>query len=151
MSNKLIIASVVITVLYVGAVLLIGFEGFIALVINFSRVALAAAVLIIYIPALSQIFREVPPPRRDYLIAGIILTWMSGLGFAISNEAGRIFQYDTSIFTNSIAGSFSLLLVLGGVFHLLAPGMASAKKNIVAVLIGIVVGVVVVFIAPLFR
>lgn len=151
MSSKLIVASLAVALLYVGAVALIGFEGFIALTINFLRVAFAAAVLIIYIPTLSEIFREVPPPRRDYLLAGIILTWLSAICFAISNEAGRIFGTETSIFISPVAGAFSLLLVLGGLFHLLAPGTASVNKTLIAAAIGAAVGGAVVFIAPLFR
>lgn len=151
MNRRVIIFSVVTALCYVGAIALFEFEGTVAIAINFLRVALAAAVLIIYIPAVTHIFKDVPPPRRDYLLAGIILTWGSAIGFAISNEVGRIFKTDTSIFTNPVAGAFSLLLVLGGLFHLMAPGTASKTRTLVAVAIGVVIGVAVVFIAPLFR
>lgn len=151
MSNLLIILTVAVTLLYVGAVAVFGFDGPIAMSINYLRVTLSAAVLIVFIPTLSLIFQEVPPPRRDYLLAGIILTWMSAIGFAVSNEAGRIFDYDTSIFTNPISGAFSLMLVLGGVFHLLAPGVASVRKSFIAVAFGSAIGFLVVFVAPLFR
>lgn len=151
MSPKLIVASVAVTLAYVIVVALFGFEGFVAVAINFGRVALAAAVLIIYIPALHDIFREVPAPQRDYLLAGIILTWSSGELFAINNEFARIFGITNSVYHNPVSGSFSLLLVLGAWFHLRAPGTGSSLKTVIAIAIGICVGAIVVFVAPLFH
>lgn len=150
MSIRLVVWSAAATALYIFVVALLGFQGFIANALNFWRVVLSVAVLIVYIPTISEIFREVPPPRRDYLLAGIILTWLSAICFSVSNEAGRIFGYPTSVYVNPLAGAFSLLLVLGGLFHLLAPGTATIKNSIIAVTVGILVGATVLFIAPMF-
>lgn len=138
-------------VLFWALVFLVGFEGPVALTVNFFRVTLAVAVLIIYVPVITTIFQEVPPPRRDYLLAGIILSWASALLFAIGNEAGRIFDIDMSIFLNPIAGFFSLLLVSGGVFHIIAPPPTDNKTRIYALIIGVLISIGLVFIAPLFR
>lgn len=138
-------------VLYVTLVALLGFPGLVALAVHFGRVATAVAVLILYIPVLATIFDEVPPPRRDYLLAGIILTWLSAVCFSFWNEAGRVFGVDTSIFTNAIAGFFSLLLVVGGIFHLIAPDVGGGKMRTVAIVIGVILGAGLVFVAPLFR
>lgn len=140
-----------VLVAYVVSVWLIGFEGVVALTLHFGRVSVAVAVLILYIPAITVIFNEVPPPRRDYLLAGIILTWLSGVSFSLWNEMGRVFGVDTSIFTSPIAGMFSLLLLTGGVFHLIAPDTGGARPRAIALVIGILVAVGVVIIAPNFR
>lgn len=137
---------------YIGLVSLIGFADRIALAINFFRVAVAAAVLVLYVPMLPTIFQEVPAPRRDYLIAGIILSWGSAEFFAIGNEFGRIFRVDMSIFLNPIAGFFSLMLCIGGIFHFSAPDLTDAQRlRLVAVAVGLIMGLLVVFVAPLFR
>lgn len=136
--------------LYVAIVAMFGFEGFVAQSIAFGRVVFATAVLIIYMPTIAVIFREVPPPRRDYLLAGIIATWASALCFALWNAAGQIFGATTSIFISPIAGFFSLLLVVGGLFHFLAPGIGPTRRAVMAVLIGIVVGILVNGVAPIF-
>lgn len=137
--------------LYASLVAIFGFQGTVAFSVHFGRVAVAVAVLILYVPVIAKIFDEVPPPRRDYLLAGIILTWASAVGFSFWNEAGRIWHVDTSIFTNPIAGFFSLLLVLGGIFHLIAPDTGQGKMRIIAITIGIITGAGLVFVAPLFR
>lgn len=145
------IGALLVVAAYAALVAAVGFHE-IGLGINFFRVTVAVTVLVIYVPALGTIFREVPPPNRDYLIAGIILTWTSGVCFAVWNEAGRIFHVTTSIFTSPVAGFFSLLLVLGGIFHLRAPYATSHRgRNVVAVVIGVVVGAALVFVAPLLK
>lgn len=151
--SKMILSILAIGLLYVVTVMSFGFEGPIALIINFGRVSLAVAVLFIYLPTLGVIFKQVPAPSRDYLLAGIILTWLSGFLFAVSNEAGRIFNYDTSIFTNPVAGFFSFLLVAGAVFHIVAPDNQDGRerRRFMALVVGGIVGFLVVFIAPLFR
>lgn len=136
---------------YIGSVWLFGFAGPVALALHFGRVSIAVAVLILYIPAITSIFNEVPPPRRDYLLAGIILTWLSGVSFSLWNEMGRVFKVDTSIFTSPIAGMFSLLLLTGGVFHLIAPDTGGTWPRIIALVIGILVAIGVVIVAPTFR
>lgn len=138
-------------VVYLSLVVALGFPGTVALTVHFGRVAIAVAVLILYIPVIATIFDEVPPPRRDYLLAGIVLTWLSAVGFSFWNEAGRVFDVDTSIFSSPIAGFFSLLLVVGGIFHLVAPDVGEGKTRITAIVIGIILGAGLVFVAPLFR
>jgi len=146
-----LLSGLLVIIVYIGLALLIGFSGPIAITVNFLRVTVAFAVLMLYLPAITNIFHTVPPPSRDYLIAGIVLSWLSSLTFAIWNEAGRIVHVDTSIFTSPIAGFFSLLLVLGGFFHLQAPYVGSYSKKAIAVLVGVAMAIVVVMIAPLFR
>lgn len=138
-----------VSAIYWALVFLLGFSGLVGLVVNFLRVTLAVAVLIIYVPALATIFQEVPPPRRDYLIAGIVLTWLSALLFAFGNEYGRVFGVNMSIFVNSVAGFFSLLLVCGGVFHIVAP-IGSNQSRFYALAIGALASIGLVFIALYF-
>lgn len=145
----LILFSVLAT--YIGSVWLFGFEGAVALSLHFGRVAMATAVLILYIPSITTLFNEVPPPRRDYLLAGIILTWLSGVSFSTWNEMGRVFGTDPSIFTSPVAGLFSLFLLVGGFFHLIAPDTGGARPRIVALVIGILVAIGIVLVAPYFR
>lgn len=153
MTYRIWVAVVVVTALYTVAVLLFGFEGPIALSMNFARVSLTFAVLILYVPVIMIIFKEVPAPSRDYLLAGIICDRLSSFLFSVSNEAGRVFDYDTSVFTNPVAGYFSLLLIAGAAFYIAAPDatVMNTTKRTVAISIGIVVGVLVGFVAPFFR
>lgn len=144
----LLIAAVVI---YWLLVWIVGFSGPLALGVNFLRVAVAVGVLIFYVPAIASIFIEVPAPRRDYLLAGIVLSWSSALLFAIGNEAGRIFDIDMSIFLNPVGGFFSLILVSAGVFHLVAPAVETNRSRYIAMAIGVVLSAALVFLAPLFR
>lgn len=140
-----------IFIAYTLLVLILGFDGFVAYSIHLIRVSISVAVLIIYVPALQTIFREVPPPGRDYLLAGILLTWLSGVSFSIWNEIGRVFGMDTNIFTSPIAGLFSLTLLVGGIFHLIAPTPNKRHHHCIAIVIGLLVATGVVLIAPYFR
>lgn len=149
MKLKILIAALVVIVLYVGLVATIGFEGLLALSIHFGRLAISMGVLILYIPSIKYIFVEVPAPRRDYLIAGILLTWLSGVGFSIWNVAGRVLHADTSIFTSPVAGFFSLLLLSGGVFHLIAPQVTQAITRREALLLGALFAALLVIVAPM--
>lgn len=148
--NRLAVIGIGVAVTYIMMVASFGFAGPIAIAINFMRVALAVAVLIIYLPNLKDAFKEVPPPRGDYLLAGIVLTWLSACCFAISNEAGRVLHVTNSVYINPLSGSFSLMLVLGGAFHLLAPGTTSPSKSLAAIIVGVAVGMIVVFVIPMF-
>ncbi len=140
----------IVVAFYALAIVLVGFEGAVALAIHFGRVSLAVAVLIFYAPALVTIFRVWPAPRRDYLLAGILLTWASAACFALWNAMGMQFGVQTSIFVSPIAGFFSLLLVLGGLFHLLAPApVGSNRLLIVALSVGVVAGLLIAVVAPL--
>lgn len=136
---------------YVVAVMLFGFPGAVAYSVHFTRIAVTAAVLVLYIPSIASIFTEVPPPRRDYLLAGIVLTWLSGILFSTWNEAGKVAGVDTSIFTSPVAGFFSLLLLLGGIFHLIAPGTNRKSTKVIALVAGLIIAIGIVLIAPLFR
>lgn len=139
---------------YGTAVSMIGFPGFLAYAVHFARVSISVAVLIIYIPAIATIFREVPPPGRDYLLAGILLTWLSSVSFSLWNELGRVFGTDIfngSIFSGPMAGFFSLLLVAGGVFHLLAPSSTRRNTRTMALSVGAFVAAAFVLVAPYFR
>lgn len=140
---KLLIGAAVAAVLYAAIVLIFGFMGVVAGTVHFGRVALATAVLIIYVPLIATIFKEVPAPRRDYLIAGIILTWTSALGFAVWNELGRRLGVATSIFVSPVAGFFSALLVAGALFHIVAPD-ADRHRRVVALVVGVLVGAIVI-------
>lgn len=144
---------VAVPIVYALLVLVVGFE-WLAIPIHFGRVMFAAAVLILYIPVIATVFNTVPPPSRDYLLAGILFTWTSAIGFAFWNEIGRTFEVDTSIFTNPIAGFFSLLLVIGGAFHVIAPprtGMGISRRRWVAVSIGIVIAIAIAVVSPWLR
>lgn len=141
---------------YLGAIALFGFEDAVALSVHFGRVSFGIAVLILFIPALTGVFLEMPPPARDYLVIGIILSALSSVGFAFWNEAGRQFGVDTSIFTSPIAGFLSLLLVISWIFCMLAPiygkeSIVTRRTWFAAVAAGIMVGGALVFVAPLFR
>lgn len=153
MTYRIWVTVLGVTALYAALVLLFEFEGPIAIGMNFTRVSLTFAVLILYVPVLTIIFKQVPPPSRDYLLAGIICDRLSSFLFSVSNEAGRVFQYDTSVFTNPVAGYFSLLLIAGALFYIAAPDatVMNTKRRTVAISIGVIVGVLVVFVAPLFR
>lgn len=143
-----------VAALYALLIALFGFEDRVALGVHFGRVAVATAVLIVYFPALKKIFKQVPAPGRDYLLAGIVFSWSSSDLFAFWNEAGRVFGVDTSIFTSPLAGFFSLILVVAGVFHLAAPDSADlgeGKRRAIAIVVGVIMAAGLVFVAPLFR
>lgn len=132
------------TLVYGVLVWLLGFPGFLAYAVHFGRVAIAVAVLTIYVPVVSSLFREVPAPRRDYLLAGILLTWLSSMSFAIWNEMGILYGVQTSIFVSPIAGFFSLILVVGGLFHYFAPGVIVGHRRYLALALGIAAGIFIV-------
>lgn len=145
------LSLLVVLAFYAIIVVLFGFEGPVALAIHFARIAVTVAALIVYIERLPTIFEEVPPPRRDYLLAGINFMLASAVCFSFWNEAGRIFDVDTSIFTNAVAGLFSLFLVVGAGFALIAPDTGGKMIRVIAVAVGVVLSIGLVFIAPLFR
>lgn len=129
----------------------VGFQGPVALTIHFIRIVVTVAALVQYIPMLPSVFQEVPAPRRDYLLAGIVFMLLSAVCFSFWNEAGRIFGVDTSIFTGPIAGLFSMFLIVGGSFVLVAPDTGGKGLRRIAVAVGITLAVWLVFIAPMFR
>lgn len=152
---RLLIIGIVVAILYTLFVTLIGFEGLFAASLNFLRVTSSVAVLILFIPFIRGIFENIPPPQRDYLLAGLICLWLSNFSFSLSNEAGKIWpaEWDSSVFKNPIAGFFSLLVVAAGLAHVFAPDYVRnvARRRIIALAIGATVGGLMAFVAPLFR
>lgn len=130
-------------------VLLFTFKGPIALTMHFGRLTATVGAMIVCMQAVPGLFEEVPPPRRDYLAAGINFMLLSAVCFSFWNEAGRIWNVDTSIFTSPVAGLFSLFLLIGATFVLIAPSRRATK--VIALIVGVVVSIGLVFIAPLFR
>lgn len=148
MKTRVILYSLVVIVVYVGVVTLIGFEGYVSQVLHFIRLAVTMGVLVLYIPAIRHIFAEIPPPRRDYLVAGIMLTWLSGVGFSILNTLGQVHGVERSIFISPVAGFFSLLLLMGGVFHIVAPQTTDDITRREALMIGAIFAALLVIIVP---
>lgn len=139
--------------------LLFTFEGPVALSLHFIRIAITVAALVLYIQEIPSVFEQVPPPRRDYFLTGINFMLLSSVCFSLWNEAGRIFAVDTSVFTGAISGLFSLFLIIGAGFALIAPDVGEkqdvpvifSKPRTIAILIGVVVAVGLVLVAPLYR
>lgn len=149
MNRTVLMLSAGVFVVYALLVYLIGFTGFAAMSIHFSRLVVSFAVLLLYIPTIKIIFIEVPAPRRDYLIAGIICTWLSAVGFSIWNAFGKVFGVDTSVFTSPVAGFFSLLLLSGGALHVIAPQLTHGLTRREALMLGALFAIVIVFILPM--
>lgn len=148
------LSLLVVLAIYTVIVNVFEFEGVIAFAIHFSRIALTVAALIMYIPMIPTIFEEIPPPRRDYLLAAVNFMLLSATCFSFWNEAHRIWpEVDNDIFTGPVAGLFSLFLCVGAGFALVAPDTSGdgKKVRIIAIVVGSVVSVGLVFIAPLFR
>lgn len=148
---KLLVATLLLgtTLLYAGLVYLFGFEGGVAYTLHFIRTSLAASVLFLYVPIIYIIFEEVPPPRRDYLLAGIILSWLSNVSFSTLNSFGRVFEVDGSIFTSPWAGYFSLMVVVAAIFHFIVPETTSRFAKISSVVGGVVFAGSMLFVLPL--
>lgn len=136
---------------FAALVYLFPFEGPIALTIHFARTSLVMAVLIVYLPKIRFLFKSVPPPFRDYLLAGIIINQLSNELFSIWNEVGRVFDVDTSIFTSPLAGFFSLLLVISGICFLKAAATQGWWSWTWVLVVSVLFSTGLVFIAPLFR
>lgn len=137
--------------IYVALVLTLGFSGPVAYSVHFLRIAISIGVLWVFIPALPYIFNQVPPPGRDYLLAGIVLSWASNLSFSVWNEAGLQWGVDRNIFTSPVAGFFSLLVAAGGAFLLMAPSTDKPRTRYFALAAGLIGATALVFIAPYFR
>lgn len=150
----------ILALVYVVIVSVFPFEGPVALVLHFSRLAVVVAAFVMMIPMAPTLFKELPPPRIDRLFASVIFMLLSAEYFSVLNEIGRVFGVDTSIFTSPFAGFGSLLLTVGAGWALslsLDPDLPkegkekSEKVLILAIVVGIFVSVGIVFIAPLFR
>lgn len=142
---------IAVVVIYAGVVSIFTFAGMVALSIHFTRIAVTVAGLIIFIRMMPTLFREVPAPRRDYLIGSINFFLISLVSFSFWNEAGRIFGVDTSVFTSYVAGAFSIFAIVASVLALIAADTDGPKPKIIAVVIALVVAVALVFVAPQFR
>lgn len=145
----LVLAAIIGT--YLGLVSIFPFAGTIAITLHFLRFTVVMAVLVLYLPFIRDIFKTVPTPYRDFLFGGIILTMLSNELFSTWNEAGRIYGVDTSVFTSPIAGFFSLLVIVAGLSFLKAADTENRNRWIYALVIATIFGVLLVFIAPLFR
>lgn len=140
-----------VLLLYLVVVAIFSFPGVVAMAIHFTRITVTIAALLIYIRMAPTMFHQVPPPRRDYLFAAINFFLLSATCFSVWNEAGRVFYVDPSIFTSAVAGLFSLFLVIAASFAIVAPDIGGLKPKLIALGIGAILSVVLVFIAPFFR
>lgn len=145
------LSLLVVFLAYGTLVAIFGFPGMVALSIAFGRAAVSIAVLWIFIPYMSKLFDSIPPPGGDYLRMGVTLMWLSNTAFSFGNEYGRITDTDMSIFTNPVAGFFSLLVLCGGAFHLLAPTTEKPRTKYIAVGVGLIGATALVGVAPYFR
>lgn len=140
-----------VVAVYVLAVALIGFEGPVAMTIHFIRTSIVMAVLITFIPFMKDMFNGRPYKNRDFLLAGIILTELSNESFSVWNEIGRVFGVNRDVFSSPIAGLFSLFLFLGAVAFLKAADLEESNKWQYSLFFALLFGVLLVFVAPMFR
>lgn len=143
----------ILAALYVLFAATIGFEGPMALTIHFVRIFGTSTVVIIYLSKIRGAFEVQPPLRSDYLLTGIVCTFLSSVGFSLLNEAHRIWPdlVDNDIFTGAIAGFCSLLLCVGAGFFFLTPNVGGVQLRRIAIVLGVLLGVWLVLIAPYFR
>lgn len=134
---------VAVPVVYAGIVALVGF-GWMALPIHFGRIMVAAAVVVLWLPLVPFLFSKQPTRREDYLLASIFFTWTSALGFANLNDIGQTFGISRDVFRNPVAGFFSLCLVIGGIFAVIAPPREAEFFRRAAIVIGLFEALVVV-------
>lgn len=138
---------------FCGVVLVFPFEGVVALSIHFVRITVTVGGAIIFMPLLpARLKKNIRTwARGDYLIVAANFFFVSLVCFSFYNEAGRIFDVDTSVFTSFVAGGFSVLAIIASVLAIIAPDTGSNRPKIIAVAIGAVVSVGLVLVAPLFR
>lgn len=142
---------IAVVIVYVGIVSVFPVSGAIGFSIHFTRIAASVAALIIFMRMMPTLFREVPAPRRDYLIGAINFFLLSLVCFGFWNEAGRLFEADTSPFTSPVAGAFSVFAIIASVLALIAADTGGPKPKYIAVGIALVVAIALVFVAPQFR
>ena len=143
------IAAVILV--YICIVYLFGFTEFVAVALQFIRVSITVTGLLIFGFTAPNLFSEIPIPRRHYLKAAIIFFFLSLVCFSFFNEIGRIWGVDNSVFTNPIAGLFSLLAIIAAALAIRAPDTGETHIKLIAGIIGIVLGFGLVYIAPYFR
>lgn len=152
MTTRALIWSSLACILVVYTIMLvaIGYENRTALVVHFIRIVGTIASLILYIPVALQAFKEDPIPPRDYFLVGIGFILLGTVCFSVYNEAGRIWNIDTNVFTSPVSGLFSLFLVIGA-FLVVKPSTTRVRPRVIAIVAGIILSIGLVFIAPLFR
>ena len=137
---------------YVAAVSLFGFDGPIALIINFVRAVLAVAILVYYAPALANLFKEDPPPRRDFLVMGILFMVLGAVLSTFWNEWDHVYSLGLTLFNSPVGGLVSLLLTIGFYFMITAPNVERPViPKWLAILIGVATMGSLLFMWPLFR
>lgn len=130
---------------------LVDFQGPVALTIHFLRITGTIAAVIIYVQLVPSIFRGKYSPAVTDIFVAINFFVLSLVCFSFWNEAGRIFGVDTSVFTSPVAGLFSLFAVIAVAFAIAAPDTGGSRPKLLALIIGAILSVGLVFIAPLFR
>lgn len=152
MKNLPWLILITVVAVYAGLISVFEFSGPIALTIHFARTSVVMAVLIIFAPKLwRRIFTTSPAPPQDYLLGGIYLNQLSNESFSIWNEMGRVWGLDTSIFTNPVAGFFSLMLVVSGAAFLKASDLEEKEVWAYALVAAGLFSTLLVFVAPMFR
>lgn len=137
--------------LAVLVMLSIPFEGPIALSIHFARIAFTVAGLIIFMRTMRSLIKRSKWERTDFFILSINFFLLSLVCFSFWNEAGRIFHVDTSVFTSPVAGAFSIMAIIASVSAIIALDTEGPWPKIIALAVGAVLSVGLVFVAPLFR
>lgn len=137
--------------LYITAVGVFGFAGPIATAVHFLRFAVVTTALFIYLPSLKVMFKQIPSPGRDYLLAGFIGFMISNDYFSIMNELGKIFKFDTSVFTSWQTAIGSLMVIIAAAFSIVAPGKDRTVSPYSAGAVSTCLAVMLVFVLPLYR
>lgn len=112
--------------------------------LRFTRTALAVAIAFVYLPALRTLFLHQPPPGRDYLIAGIVATWLSVVFAMLWNELSDALAFTDQV-RRSVAGVFGLLMAGGALFHVLAAAKSGRPRLAIAVVVGVLAAAALVF------
>lgn len=135
---------------YLLIILVIGYAN-VAIWLQFIRVIATVTALIFFIRIVPVIFKDIPPPRSDWLLFGINWFMAGTVGFSVWNEVSKIFDLDSSVYTSAVSGLFSLMLVIGSVSIAIAPDAMNRFVKIGAVMFAVLFSISLVFVAPLFR
>jgi hypothetical protein len=138
-----------ISLAYVFSVTAFGYEDVVPFIL-YLRAAGIAAVFGVYALVVNSIFKSKKPPPSDWLLAGILLTWASALGNAITFELGQIYDFDTGIFVNPVNGFFGLLLFLGAWCHFKAMEFQNTRFKLAIMGGGMIAAVFIVFGSEIF-
>lgn len=129
---------VIMSVLYFSATAFAEYSKEVVPIINAMRFITSLAVLLVYLPMAVRSFTKTKMEGADYLITGIAFTWLSALLLAASNEASRILQTGSFFLSVPIVGFFGMIMVMGGVFHITAPGYVSKWSVILSFVCAVV-------------